>query len=369
LGDLQLYGLAQSALNGLSVRQVLAELNVKLGGDTGLLPYSIIEMNDTAMDLNTAFAGGTVSPFAQDHLRLPPFLNGDFITYPQASWGGTPSSGDAASLLADNYAAVYAASGGVFEVGVPGIFGYSAQFTSAGAVLNYLPQSGPAGRLLADYVNPLTTNAGRYGGEVAALKLNIDFADAGVTLGSVGLAFGDLELYDLPAYSEPGFNLDVNGMTVRELFGTANGYLASIDFGPNPIPYLDAIAEELNRAFDAGHYSAWALDHLRIAGPFPGDFNQDSLVNTADYVTWRKGIGVAPTEANYNLWRGNFGRENTFGGGAALGEMDAAGRSPPVPEPPTPLMLLLTMPGFVLYWRRGRIHGNDRGRALESLAC
>ena len=45
-----------------------------------------------------------------------------------------------------------------------------------------------------------------------------------------------------------------------------------------------------------------------------GDYNHDGIVDTADYVVWRKTDG---TQAGYNLWRANFGR--TAGNGSAAG--------------------------------------------------
>jgi hypothetical protein len=49
-------------------------------------------------------------------------------------------------------------------------------------------------------------------------------------------------------------------------------------------------------------------------GASSGDYNNDGVVDSADYVAWAKGVGVAPTPENYNLWRDNFG--STVGGGA-----------------------------------------------------
>ena len=45
-----------------------------------------------------------------------------------------------------------------------------------------------------------------------------------------------------------------------------------------------------------GQYHAYLLTPI----PIPGDFNLDSTVDAADYVVWRKGIDVAPTQDNYN---------------------------------------------------------------------
>jgi hypothetical protein len=63
------------------------------------------------------------------------------------------------------------------------------------------------------------------------------------------------------------------------------------------------------------------------------DFNQDGIVNAADYVKWRRSNG---SQADFNLWRANFGntRGGTFGGGS--GSQAAHG----VPEPSSAMMLL-----------------------------
>jgi hypothetical protein len=59
----------------------------------------------------------------------------------------------------------------------------------------------------------------------------------------------------------------------------------------------------------------------------PGDFNDDGIVNAADYVVWRKTDG---SQAGYDLWRANFGR--TAGHGSLA--------SGTVPEPATAMLLL-----------------------------
>jgi hypothetical protein len=83
-----------------------------------------------------------------------------------------------------------------------------------------------------------------------------------------------------------------------------------------------------------------ALDDVRVAvapSPITGDFNGNGVVDAADYVLWKNGgplqndptNGVQP--ADYNVWRGNFGR--TAGAGSALG-------SASVPEPGAVVLLL-----------------------------
>jgi hypothetical protein len=73
---------------------------------------------------------------------------------------------------------------------------------------------------------------------------------------------------------------------------------------------------------------------LFAPGAWPGDYNHDGTVDAADYVVWRKGVNVASTPDNYNLWRANFGR--TTGSASST----AAGAS--VPEPATFALVLLS---------------------------
>jgi len=90
---------------------------------------------------------------------------------------------------------------------------------------------------------------------------------------------------------------------------------------------------------------SWDLDidatsvKLSVMGSLPGlpgDFNQDGIVNAADYVVWRKTDGSQP---GYNNWRANFGRSS----GSGTGAVAAA-----VPEPATGLLLLVIMAGMSL---------------------
>ena len=75
-----------------------------------------------------------------------------------------------------------------------------------------------------------------------------------------------------------------------------------------------------------------------------GDYNGDSIVNAGDYVTWRRAMesggtllnetatpGVA-NQADYDVWRANFGATNGPGSGAAAA-------SAAVPEPGTAVLL------------------------------
>jgi microcystin-dependent protein len=84
----------------------------------------------------------------------------------------------------------------------------------------------------------------------------------------------------------------------------------------------------------------------------PGDFNFNGVVDAADYVLWRKGLGSAYTQSDYNnLWRPNFGK--VLGTGFEVdSSMEVA-----VPEPDIAMLALLGLAGSTLqYGRRSRIN-------------
>jgi hypothetical protein len=86
-----------------------------------------------------------------------------------------------------------------------------------------------------------------------------------------------------------------------------------------------------------------------VAGPdIPGDFTGNGIVDTADYVVWRKTNGMQP---GYNNWRMNYGR--TSGSGAAL---DGAST---IPEPAGLVLLLAAACGLRVC----------RGRRKLSVLC
>ncbi len=62
---------------------------------------------------------------------------------------------------------------------------------------------------------------------------------------------------------------------------------------------------------------AFVLDAFSLIQPIPGDFNNNGIVDTADYVVWRNNDG---TQAGYNLWRAHFGQ--TVGSRTALSFLD-----------------------------------------------
>jgi hypothetical protein len=181
--------------------------------------------------------------------------DGDVITYDQTSWGDTPTSSNAAGLLDNNYNIVYASTGGIFEVGISGTAGFSIRFSSAAHLLVYLPSSGTIGSLVADLIDPTSSSSGAFGGEVAALKLNIDFSDAGLLTGTSSVAFGNLTLCGFTTLSA------LNGVTVRTFAGEVNTLLGG-GTASYSVTDLEPITAELSASFGAGSVSSFAQDHI-----------------------------------------------------------------------------------------------------------
>ena len=77
----------------------------------------------------------------------------------------------------------------------------------------------------------------------------------------------------------------------------------------------------------------------------PGDFNSNGIVDAADYVVWRKGLGTTYTQNDYNVWRTHFGQSAGSGAGALANAT--------VPEPAVSMQIILACVVFSLRRRWG----------------
>lgn len=261
-GDLVLCNVsAPSGLEGLTVRQVLASANTALGG--GATPYSIDDLDAIASQLDAAFADGVASPFAQQHVAKSSacapanWRDGDVVTNTQSGW----ATSRATTLLVNYFNSIYASTFGVLEIGIPGLSAYSIRFTYADAITDFVPATGTPAALTGDLIDPTSSAAGSFAGDVLALKLDVDFSDAALLGGTSGLDFGDLTLCNFTALTA------LNGMTVRQLLALENALLGggsgtyTIDQlytgEPNALVPLD-----VPNAFDGGTVQPFAQAHL-----------------------------------------------------------------------------------------------------------
>ena len=96
--------------------------------------------------------------------------------------------------------------------------------------------------MTADATNPTSTSAGVFGGQVLALKLNVDFGNVGPAVGFSG-GVGNLVLNDSTS--------PLNGYTVSQILAVANTALGggSIPAGLT-ISSLNDLVNNLNQSFD-----------------------------------------------------------------------------------------------------------------------
>jgi hypothetical protein len=89
-----------------------------------------------------------------------------------------------------------------------------------------------------------------------------------------------------------------------------------------------------------------------------GDYNQNGVVDAADYVAWRNSIGqnvplpnrgpgiTGPIgQSDYNFWRSRFGATSGAGSGASVAS---------VPEPVTLAALASCLAGCGVWWAGAR---------------
>jgi len=85
-------------------------------------------------------------------------------------------------------------------------------------------------------------------------------------------------------------------------------------------------------------------DFLIRSGPLMGDYNGNGVVDAADYVVWRNGLGSTYTQTDYDVWRSHFGQTAVSAAGALANIA--------VPEPATVLMLIFAAAGLCLRRRQ-----------------
>ncbi len=158
-----------------------------------------------------------------------------YTTYTQGGWGATPNGSNPGAILANSFASIYPS--GVVIGGTK-----TAKFTSAKAIENFLPASGTPSVLTGSSQNPTSTAAGVFAGQVLALRLSVDFSNAGKT--KVGLA-------SLKVAS--GGKLV--GWTVAQVLDLANKVLGG-NTGALPagcsISDLNNVVDKINNNFDGG---------------------------------------------------------------------------------------------------------------------
>jgi hypothetical protein len=178
---------------------------------------------------------------------------GDVITMRQVDWDNAP-------ILATStpFSTVYPLGLRVGTLGIPGQF--SILLSSGTTTLAYLPTVGANVALTQSYVDPVISAGGLFGGQLVALRLNVDFGAAGLIGGTFDL--GDLYLCGLTTPAA------VNGSTVSGFVTTANTLLARGSVPGVSIDDASQLAALINSSFLGGVPSSFAQTNL-VNGPCP----------------------------------------------------------------------------------------------------
>ncbi len=229
-GDLTLCNVSGlGKISRLTVREFFEIASRRLGGVPSVLDPA--DLDTIAADLNGAFDPAP-SQFALDHLSTSSacapvaWKQGDLTTYSEGDFGVN----DGTIAMTDyDFANVYAPAStfGEFTVGATDPSHSSLTFERASDVFAYLPADGAAGVLDSSSTDPTTTSAGVFGGDVVALKLNIDFSDsyAPRTCSTPGTAtcawgIGDLVTYGQATWAGGGVATNLVG---NDFGGVYNG--------------------------------------------------------------------------------------------------------------------------------------------------
>jgi hypothetical protein len=131
--------------------------------------------------------------------------------------------------------------------------------------LAYLPAAGAPGALNSDLEDPTSTSSGTFGGDVAALKLNIDLSDAGFLPGPNGVHFGDLVLKGF-GRTKTGPS-PLNGLTVRQFSAVVNTILGGgslSQYRAYSAFNLDNITMDIKGSFLNGVASTFGTNNLTL---------------------------------------------------------------------------------------------------------
>ena len=235
-------------------------------------------------------------------------------------------------------------TGGTFNVGT-----FTGNLTNAGGAL---APGAVAGLSEAAYgTTNITGNYDQQTGATLALEIGGQSVgtqhDSVVITGNANLD-GELRLTLIGGYVPSA----TDAFTVLSAGGAISGTFNNVAAGQR-LETLDGTGSFLV------HYGVGSLNESEVVltafelAPIPGDFNQDGVVDAADYVVWRRGLADGTmTDNHYNEWRANFGAS------AASTSAVGNGVGAAVPEPYALLLFALGLLAFIFRWQPKRMTTN-----------
>ena len=166
--------------------------------------------------------------------------------------------------------------------------------------------------------------------ETGAEFVDTTSSDGNVEVHSTRLADGRIGILIANLNSSGSSNVNIN-ITGAALGPSGTTWLYGVN---QTTPLTTLLTSGLGSTFAVNVPFQSILAVLVDAAPnLPGDFDQNGVVDAADYVTWRQSVGTKYIPSDYDLWRAHFGQ--TDGVGATANYM--------VPEPPLCIISLIAV--------------------------
>ena len=170
----------------------------------------------------------------------PPINPGDFCAYTQGGWGAVCHGNNLGCIRDNNFNSVFLSG---LLIGHSST-NYNANWTSSTAIEAFLPAGGTPEVLTANLLNPTSTSAGVFAGQITALTLSVKFDDANVLNSASTIPLGDLHV----------MSGQFAGLTIRELLALANdvvgGNINALDSYGASISDLNNAIDTINNCFD-----------------------------------------------------------------------------------------------------------------------
>jgi Low-density lipoprotein receptor repeat class B len=207
-------------------------------------------------------------------------------------------------------------------------------------------------KLYFTYINPLIDSlltGGIARADLDGSNLELIVGGQGKPIGiAVDATGGGIYWADAMSISPAGGNgaikaADLDGQYQRTILGGLSvPYGVALDLGKQSVYWTDMATGKIQRTVMSGSLPYFQDVLTGLTSPTaivivptpPGDYNQNGIVDAADYVVWRKSpdaFGGDP--AGYDTWRSHFGQ--SAGSGSALNAT--------VPEPATTWLFLIGM--------------------------
>jgi hypothetical protein len=209
----------------------------------------------------------------------------------------------------------------------------------AGTIAGRAEKYNPAGTLLG-------SRAVRWNsGQTAAIELgNLGTTLSGTTttdigsarpMNAAGMIIGTAKKYDLAGNLLGNravyWGANTTAVDINSLIDSAGGWVLTSASAISDTGWIAG-----NGLFDPdgpGGQAAYDRMFLLQLPGLAGDYNGNGVVDAADYVVWRKGLGTTYTQNDYDVWRAHFGQ--TAGSGAGVGANAS------VPEPTTLALIIV----------------------------